>query len=269
MPGRLNFCDIHISVGRGLRRGGALILALALGSCFYIGKEQAEDVLQKPVTEWSSRDCLTVVLSSMRNNLFDQRSPNVKIIATPYSPPVIAALNRMGQMKEHWSDAEMQHHIDTALALQAGLLLDWQSNRLVDLRGNYLKSDEQLDVLQFLITLKNTSWPCAVPMVFGAPLLLSSDWPCYIPRIDDLDTRIFLENDRGVSLYPKHIWGRQRNLLTMEETLIVRFDLTGGEANFFRGTSNAYLVITGFDARIRLAFPLSAITPSLRRTAVN
>jgi hypothetical protein len=260
-----------------MRRGGGFLLALAVGGCFYVGKEQAEDVLQKPVTQWSSRDCLTVLLSSMRNNLFDQRCPNVKVIATPYTPAVIAAINRMKQEKEHWSDAETQQQIETALTLQAGLYFDGLTNQLFDSRGNSLRSTTQLDRFQFLLTLRNNSWPCTPPMqTFGVggtighitmPLARLGDWPCYIPGITDLDDRILLQNDKGVTLKPEHVWGRRNNILSTEETLVVLFDLKQGEGRFFEDTRNAYLIITGFDAAIRLSFPVSAVNPSLSRFA--
>jgi len=250
------------------------VCSLLASGCFYFGKNQAEDVLQRPVAQWSSRDCLTVLLSSMRNNLFDQQSPNIKVIATPYTPTVIAAINRMRQTKEHWSDAEAEHQIDTSLALQAGLYFDWKTNLLVDSRGYYVRSSSQLDRFQFLLTLRNNSWPCAIPVVIAggrmAPLTkVLSDWPCYIPGITDLDQRIFLENDRGVILKPEHVWGRKHDVLTIEETLIVLFDFKQGSVHLFEGTKNAYLVITGFDAPIRLAFPLPVINPSLKQIAVE
>src|ERR1041385_9450824 len=101
----------------------SLLCLIFADGCFYLGKNQAEDILQKPSSQWSSRDCLTVILSSMQNNLYDQGSPNIKLIATPYTPAVIAAINRMSQTREHWSDDETQRPNDQPLVLLAASLL--------------------------------------------------------------------------------------------------------------------------------------------------
>ena len=244
-------------------------LALAVGGCFYVGQNQAEDILRQPVTQWSSRDCLTVMLSSMQNNLYDQKSPNIKVIATPYTPAVIAAINRMRQTRERWSDNETQRQIDTSLFLEAGLYFDWQTSQLMDSRGNYMGKNGRLGVLQFLVTLRNNSWPCTVPMqTFHAggsagyitvPISPAGVWPCYMPGLVDLDERVFLSNDQGLSIKPKYVWGRHNNQLTLEETLVISFDLRSGDRYLFDGSENISLVLEGFDTPIRLSFPIAAI----------
>jgi hypothetical protein len=246
-----------------------LLCSFLAGGCFYIGRNQATDVLQTPVAKWSSRDCLTVMLSAMQNNIFDQRSPNIKIIATPYTPAVIAAISRMSQMKGHWADDETQHQIDTSLFLQAGLFFDWQTNQLMDSHGNYMGSHGRLDRLQFLVTLRNNSWPCVAPLqtfyVGGdakyimLPIAPLGVWPCYLPDITDLDQRIVLTNDRGLSVKPRFVFGRRANQLTMEETLVVSFDLHSGEHHLFDQAENIDLVLEGFDAPIKLTFRIADI----------
>jgi hypothetical protein len=223
------------------------------------------------MTQWSSRDCLTVMISSMQNNFYDTHSPNIEVIATPYTPAVITAINRMSQTKEHWSDNETQHQIDTSLFLQAGLYFDWQTNQLMDSRGDYMGRTGRLDKLQFLVTLRNKSWPCNVPLqsvrysaggtvaYIDQPLATLSDWPCYIPGITDLDQRISLTNDNQLSIKPTYVFGRRENELTVEETLVVSFDLHSGDHYLFDDSKNIYLVLTGFDVPIRLTFPIASI----------
>jgi hypothetical protein len=134
-----------------------------------------------------------------------------------------------------------------------------------------------LDQLQFLLTLRNNSWPCAVPTqtlkvgnsYHQVPLATQADWPCYIPGITDLDQRILLVNDKGVSLKPRYVWGRRNNELTLEETLVVMFDLRKDGVHLFDGSENIYLVLTGFENEIRLKFPLSTFKNSSKQTAVN
>ena len=52
-----------------------------------------EAILKRPVSEWNRRDCLTVMMQNMRNNVLDNRT-NIKVYATPYCPPVIAAMTK-------------------------------------------------------------------------------------------------------------------------------------------------------------------------------
>ena len=236
----------------------SLFCLIIADGCFYLGKNQAEDILQKPSSQWSSRDCLTVILSSMQNNLYDQGSPNIKLIATPYTPAVIAAINRMSQTREHWSDDETQRQIDTSLVLQAGLFLDPQTSQFMDSHGNYMGRTGRLDALQFLLTLRNNAWPCAIPVVNSVPLTkLLSDWPCYIPDISHLDQQIYLSNDKGFSIKPKYVWGRRNNQFTLEETLVVAFDLEIGDRHLFDDSGIIILVLDGFEVPIKLKFRIS------------
>jgi len=214
----------------------------------------------------------------MKHNYWRGDSPNIKVMATAYSPAVITAINRISQSKQHWSEGDYQYQMDTLLYHVVGLYMEWQTNRFMDPRGNYLRHPRQLDSLMFLVTLNNRSWPCNVPMVSKfigyqgnkstggrteryqtTPLMNLSDWPCYIPDITDLDKRIYLKNDNGLTLKPKYVWGRRNNQLTMEETLLVMFPLRNGTEHFFDKTEDVYLVIEGFDADIRLRFPVADI----------
>lgn len=245
-----------------------LLQILILSGCFYIGQERYEDVIQKPSSEWSSRDCLTILLSVMKNNFYDQDSPNIKVMATPYYPVVITTLNRISQRKKHWSEFEYRKDVDIAMLELAGLYIDWDINKLVDSRGNYYRRPEQLDSLLFLVTLHNRSWPCNVPIftytsgggVVSIPLTKwFSDWPCYVPDITDLEDKIYLLNDKNKYIKPKYVWGKKQSYLAMEETLLIMFQLRENDHHFFAETENVYLAIKGFEKDIRLAFPLSEI----------
>ncbi len=258
-----------------------LLCLILVGGCASLGRDEVEDVLRRPPTAWSTEECFNLIVLSMRHNLLDPRSPNIKVIATPFTPGVIAAINRISQLNKHWSDEETRNQIDTSLARQAGMYFEWQSNRLVDSRGYYLKSDSQLSALEFLVTLRNQSWPCNIPTMtirYGTensplykqvPLATPADWPCYIPEITNIDERILLSNDQGHEVKPQYVWGRKNNELTMEETLIVKFDLGGEGGRFLHGSRNISLVISGFESEIRLDFPLGIINPSSRPVAVE
>jgi hypothetical protein len=247
-------------------RKAITLLFVIVGGCFYLGKDQIEEVLERPVTQWSSRDCLIVMLSSMQNNLNDRDGANIEVIATPYTPVVIAAINRISQAREHWSDHETQNKIDTSLFFQAGLFLDWQTNQLMDTHGNYLGNTGRFDKLQFLVTLRNKTWPCIIPrhnVRYGGtyvdqPIATPADWPCYVPDITDLDQRISLTNDNGLRIKPKYVFGRRNNNLTTEETLVVPFELYSGDLYLFDGSKNISLVIEGFEFPVKFTFPIAS-----------
>lgn len=256
----------------------SLILCCILVGCFYVGQDRFSDIIQRPPSTWSNRDCLTVVLAAMHHNYFDQNSPNIKVMAMPYTPWVVMALNRLSQSKQRWSDTEYEHQLDAALKGISGLYLDWDVNHFVDSRGNYLRNVGQLDSLLFMVTLRNNSWPCNVPVISvpissggqttykDAPLLSPVDYPCYIPDITDLDARIYIETDNGLTIKPRVVWGRKRNLLTLEETLLVMFPLRSGTQHLFDKTGEVYLVLKGFDAKIRFTFSMRDLLTAIGET---
>jgi hypothetical protein len=246
----------------------ALCLVL-WGGCFYIGKNQLEDVAQKPSCAWSSRDCLTIVVQAMAHNIFDQYSPNVKVIATPYFPVVITAINRTEQRLKHLSEEDYRLNMDQQFVEDLGVYIDWRTGRLVDSRGNYFKNVSQLDSIALLISIENKNWPCVSPiLVFRdayRPLLTPGDYPCYTPDITHLEDSIYLFNDKNGYVKPTRVWGRQRTELTMEETLIAKFKLRRGDYHFLADAKNMFLVIRGFDASVKLELPLRLLEMEFRQ----
>ena len=91
------------------------------------------------------------------------------------------------------------------------------------------------------------------------PSLKPYDWPCYIPDIINLEQNIFLINEKNKFIKPKYVWGKRRSQLTMEETLLVMFQLREGNYHFLDGSEKIYLGIKGFNADIKLELPLSLI----------
>ena len=211
----------------------------SIAGCFYFGRNDYEDVLKKPSNEWSSRDCLTIVLGAMQSNLSDDAT-NIRIFATPFYPSVITAINRMLQESKHLSDNQFREGLDSALALQAGVYRDWQKGELVDSRGNYVRHQSQFDSLMFVLTLRNNG---------GIS---------YAPDISDLEKRIFLVNESGKCLPPRYVWGRRRSTLEMEETLVVMFNLAlDGRNKFLEGSHDFFLIVNDFEPQMKLQFPIS------------
>lgn len=244
---------------------------LSVQSCFYIGKERYEDIIQRPASEWSIRDELTVVISPIAHNLYDQNSSNIKVFATPYYPSVILALERAEQRINHWSEEEYRLNVDKLMKDAVGIYMDWDNDRFVDDRGNFYRHPTQIDSMLFLITLENRSWPCNVPLLtvptqrvdsketsyMMIPLMQPYDWPCYLPDITNLEDRIILLNEQKKFIKPKYVWGRRNNILSQPETLFAMFHFRQGDHHFLSESEKMFLVIKGFETDIKLSFPLS------------
>lgn len=233
-----------------------------MSGCFYFGAATFEDVVQHPPSQWSSRDCLTVIVSATMDNLSDKNAV-IQVIATPYFPSVINAINQMQRTQNHWSENEAVAHEDELLKGALGLYADRENSALVNSKGMYLRNTTDIDSLLILLSLRNRSFPCNVPTVTmggrEVPLMRFSEWPCYIPEIIDLDSRIVLINDKGDTLHPRVVWGRRNNLLTMEETLFVMFPLRHGQHHFFMDSQKVFLCVLGFQHKLNFTLDLEKI----------
>ena len=150
----------------------------------------------------------------------------------------------------------------------AGLYPDRDSRRNVTGRGNYVRDPADIDSLLILVSLKNKSFPCSIPIVnkqardgtfIQVPIASLSEWPCYIPDIGDIDSRIALQNERGDTLHAKYVWGRRNQQLTLEETLFAMFSLREGSRHFLAGSKHLKLLVTGFDTKLNFALDLEKL----------
>ena len=236
-----------------------------LSGCFWVGQEQYEDVLTKPSDQWSSREALTVIISPIGNNFFDGQT-NIKVMATPYYPSVILALQRKAQQRHHWSEDEFRSNTDSLMREALGMSVDWRNNRFYDSRGYYFWDKYQIDSLMFLITIDNTAWPCnsmmavslnGVPSPVMVPLVPPDQ--CYTPDISELEQHIYLINSKGNFIKPTYVWGKRHNMLTVEETMFAMFQVREGSYHFFKGSDKVSLVVKGFEKDIVLDFSLSRV----------
>ena len=255
---------------------------LLLGGCFYIGKDNFDDLVRRSPDTWSSRDCLTIIMSATMNN-FDDQSTHIKVVATAYSPSVIMANYRRGQILgrhhklmplsevppieslESVADSEYTSSIDILMQEEAGLYFDWQTDRYVDARGNYVKSYTQVDSLTMFITIENEAWPCVPPMLMpdGATPMHSliglADYPCYLPDIRNIENQIYLLNDQNKFIRPLMVWGKQQTQLMRPENLIAKFRIRKDDYHFLEHSDHLHLLIDGFDRKIMLDFPVSLL----------
>lgn len=197
-----------------------------------------EEVVKNDSYTWSYRDILIVMASSISHNLIDNRT-NIKVIATPYYPQVIMAIQRMAQHRAHWTEAEFRHNTDILLYEALGMYYEWNTRRFVDGKGNYLKDMCQFDSLLFLVTIDNKA---------GGS---------YIPEISNIENRIYLVNDKNKFIRPRYVWGRRHNTLIDKETLFAMFYFREGEHHFLRDVKELMLVIKGFECDIWLDFSLA------------
>jgi hypothetical protein len=267
-----------------------IFLWLLLSGCFYIGKDDYDDLVKRSPDTWSTRDCLTIVMAATRNNFSDQTSPNIKVAATVYSPSVIMANYRRahilgrhhktsqpsllglppGESLESIADSEYISSLDVLMQEEAGLYFDWQTDRYVDSRGNYVKSYTQLDSLTFFIAIENKSWPCVpttiMPQVSPSGAVMPThtlgtlaNYPCYLPDITNLENEIYLANDQNKFIRPLMVWGKQQTQLMRTENLIAKFRVRKDDYHFLEHSEHMRLVITGFDSKIMLDFPVSLL----------
>lgn len=242
-----------------------LFVCFPLAGCFYIGQERFEDIVRNPPSTWSSRDCLTVILSAMVHNLHDV-DKNVEVIATPFYPSVVLALNQIQRSQYHWSEDDAKYHLDELMRGSSGLYVDWKDGRFVNSRGNYFRDQTDIDSLLIVVTLKNKTYPCATPYATvvqpgkdgdvhyaSVPLLATADWPCYMPNITDIGSRIWLISEKGDTLRPKYVWGRRHETLTTTETLFILFPLRGLSHHFLAESNKCWFEIAGFTTSMKFA----------------
>jgi len=247
-----------------------LILAVAAAGCFYVMKDDYDEVLERPSSQWSSRERLTIIAAVSQSNLWD-KGTNVGVVVIPYYPSVITAINRSMQATKGWDEDELQRSIALTVSDDTMSSLFQNHANLLNEKGNYHRDILELDSLMFFVTLTNRSWPCAVPLVEVqmskdatvrkmVPMFLQSDMPCPSYDISTLAEHVYLLNDQNLKLHPRWIWGRKHESLTSQETLLLMFKFRSGEYHFFRKTKGSMkMVVEGFDRSVYLDFPLARI----------
>ncbi len=227
-----------------------LLLALETCGCFYIGQNQYDEIVQKPYMDWGRQDHLTVLMECTAHNLYDVQTA-YKVFATPYIPAVVLASVRVWNDRHHISDQQFMASAEDVAKANAGLYIDWKNNRFMDGRGNFFKGPLQLDSLMFMIHMEN--WTKDFP---------SFEDNRFQPDISDIESRIYLVNDQHKFVKPKYVWGRRRNMFTMDENLLVMFPLRKGDHHFLDGSEHMFLVIkelNGPGLDVVLKFDLSAV----------
>jgi hypothetical protein len=236
----------------------AWLFLLLLPGCYYLGQNTYTDITITPSSEWSGPELYTVIMEAGNHNLRDFRT-NIKAIATPYYPSVIKAIGRRAQIQYHWPESEFQSYVDKLLHEGSAMFVNWEKpgEPVYDSKLHLLDSVTQFDSLMVLLTLKNTGYPpgkyIVMPTGMGFRNIPIDDIHYIPPDITHLESQIYLVNERGDSLSPMILWGRNMNYLTnIDETIFLKFKLREGEKHFLEDSKIYCLVIRGLEENIRL-----------------
>lgn len=245
----------------------SLFAALVLGGCYYLGQNTYKDIVPNPSHEWSGPERLTVIMEAGNHNLRDDRT-NIKIIATPYFPSVVKAINRQGQHLYHWTEAEFQHTTDKLVYESCGMYIDWQkeSEPVYDSELKRLESPLQFDSIMFFLTFQVRGWTSDVlriqiPVPDGDGVVEQSiplnESALGHPDIASIkDGSILLVNEHGNIITPTLVWGKRMSYLTQnEESMYVKFHLRDAGRHFLQKSNRFFLTLRGYEGNIRLEFP--------------
>lgn len=241
----------------------AWVFLLLLPGCYYLGRNTYTDIVANPSSEWSGPELYAVIMEAGNHNLRDNRT-NIKAIATPYYPSVIKAIGRRAQIQFHWSETEYQGYVDRLLHEGSAMFVNWERDDepVYDSRLHHLDSVTQFDSLMILLTLRNTGYPpgkyIVVSTGYGFTNIPIDDKHYIPPDITHLENQIFLVNERGDSLSPMILWGRDMNYLTnIDETIFLKFRLWDKAGHFLAASKRYFLVIRGLEDNIRLELSAS------------
>ncbi len=230
-----------------------LLLMIIIPGCFH----NVGEIISLPPSEWSEQDAFSVLTGSMSNNFSNPRQIMVKVNATGYFPITIMAIQRRAQIEKHWTNEVFRKETDELLQQSMGLYYDWEAMRLIDAYGNFIRRADQLETIEFMVTIINLQYPCVPPMINTTapdgslrmqPLLSPVDYPCHEYDIRDLNKKIRLVNGRGDGVSPMYVWGRNHDQLTTTETLFIKFRLRNANGRHLLEKGNELsLEINAFD----------------------
>lgn len=207
---------------------------LCLAGCYWVGQNTYTDIAATPSTAWSSPEVLTMIMEAGNHNLRDDRS-HIKAIVTPYYPSVIKAIGRRAQSLYHWSEPQYKGFVNQLLRESSGMFIDWDkpAEPIYDKGLHPLGSPQQFDSLLYLLSLSNIG---------------SGSWD-----ISQLESNLFLVNEKGKKIAPFTVWGKRRNILAgLDETMFVKFQLRADTAHFLQGSTRYYFQIQDPDHPIKI-----------------
>jgi hypothetical protein len=213
---------------------------VSMAGCYWLGQNTYTDIAATPSTVWSSPEVLTMIMEAGNHNLRDDRS-HIKAIVTPYYPSVIKAIGRRAQSLYHWSENQYKGYVNQLLRESSGMYIDWDNPKepTYDRGLHILESPTQFDSLLYLLSLSNIG---------------SGSWD-----ISQLESHLFLVNEKGKKIAPFTVWGKKMNILAgPDETMFVKFQLRADTGHFLKGSTRYFFQIQDPGNPIRVE--LSTIT---------
>jgi hypothetical protein len=240
------------------------LIAINFG-CTPPGELDVRQILTTPSWRWSVQQCNTIMVESTSSNVF-HTGVSTYAYVIPLLPRVIVAHCRKSQQVEHWSNAEFVENVDRQANSCLGFYYDARTGGFFDARGNEVKTVQQAQRLTFAVFLDNAAPPdnMANPEFQGPRLnwtMSSQAW--HSPDITQIESNVYLENQKKESIKATRVSGRKQAELVGEEQLTVGFDVTNDVLHFLQTSTDIYLVVRDLDDGIRVKTDLSNWVNSL------
>ena len=239
-----------------------LLFVIPLSLIFVEGCWQSKyifyhDIIHKPSREWNRTECREVIESNIQQNRFDNEAP-VRILATPFNPLVITAVNRLSQEKNSLTESQFTESLREDLVRYAGLSFDTVRGCVIDKRGRAYVNELQLDSILFLVSVYNININGDISnLALSGSVFDLKNFPLYDQNVEYFRDRLYLENARKELLKPNWFAAKEGGRLVDGQSFIAMFQLDQETFHFLEGSGTMTLIVKGFGADIRLPFDLN------------
>ena len=208
-----------------------LVLPIILMACGAGGSGYVREILAKPPAEWTPDDCMTIITHATGHNA-GHAEARVRLYVTPLSPTVLTAMKKIDRLPAA---------IENNVLETGGIVYHPETGIFTRPDSGLTVSPGAITSVLLLVTIENKTWPYATV------------------DIADLESRIFLENDREERISPVYVQGKHQQTLKEQENLLLLFHLQAKDGNFLGGSEEFRLALTAFDNVIKIQFPVSAL----------
>jgi hypothetical protein len=216
------------------------------------------DILVKSPTTWSRTEARSVIEANMELNRYDSDSP-YRILATRFTPVVIAAINRLEQEGEGWSWFELFRNMNLELERYTGLHVDPISEAILDSHNRPYRDERQLDSIAFLIGVYDLGAVAGLNSdALAGSIFDLKNYTFNDPDVYTFREKIVLENSRGEWLKPEWLAGTEEGELVGGRNLLIMFRLNQKSFHFLQGSTSMTIVVRGFSRDVRLPFLLDS-----------
>lgn len=231
---------------------------ISLTGCWQSRYVYYHDILVKSPTTWSRTEARSVIEANMELNRTDTESP-YRILATRFTPVVLAAISRLEQEGEGWSRFELFRNMNLELERYTGFHADPMTEAFLDSRDRPYRDERQLDSLAFLIGVYDLNAGAGINAdALAGSIFDLKNYTFNDPDVYTFRERIVLENSRGEWLKPEWLAGTEEGELVGGRNLLIMFRLNQKSFHFLQGSTSMTIVVRGFSRDVRLPFPLDS-----------